>query len=240
VFNPDQTDSNGDGVGDACVPRMPIDSDRDGLIDSDDNCPFVFNPDQADKDADGVGDLCDNCPDDFNPFQTDLCGSGTGGQPTMALTLKRVRLQAAPQGDIQIIGVLDTTEYGGLTGFVHALRSPLQAGSQTASTIFRDGITLAVNIGGAGLQPPGQTLTFPACVSVAACAGTEGELASFIRIGSSNLFKVKILAHGKSFQPPLSTSPAARVTLSLDGIDNRDDAGRCRLGRQGKSVTCRP
>lgn len=39
------------------------DSDSDGISDIEDNCPFVFNPDQNDSDGDGVGDVCDttNC-----------------------------------------------------------------------------------------------------------------------------------------------------------------------------------
>jgi len=35
------------------------DVDGDGVIDSDDNCPFAANPDQADVDGDGVGDVCE-------------------------------------------------------------------------------------------------------------------------------------------------------------------------------------
>ncbi len=35
------------------------DSDGDGVLDSEDNCPDVFNPDQADADGDGIGDACD-------------------------------------------------------------------------------------------------------------------------------------------------------------------------------------
>jgi pimeloyl-ACP methyl ester carboxylesterase len=36
-----------------------IDTDGDGIIDGEDNCPSVANPDQADSDGDGVGDACE-------------------------------------------------------------------------------------------------------------------------------------------------------------------------------------
>jgi len=60
-------------LGGACV-----DTDQDGVCDSDDNCPAVPNPDQSDKDKDGVGDVCDNCPAVFNPDQKDSNGNGIG------------------------------------------------------------------------------------------------------------------------------------------------------------------
>ncbi|MBC8447958.1 MAG: thrombospondin type 3 repeat-containing protein [Chloroflexi bacterium] len=53
--NPDQTDSDGDGMGNACDP----DDDNDGVLDADDNCPTTYNPDQADSDGDGRGDACE-------------------------------------------------------------------------------------------------------------------------------------------------------------------------------------
>ena len=37
----------------------PPDSDADGVPDTVDNCPEVYNPDRADGDGDGVGDACD-------------------------------------------------------------------------------------------------------------------------------------------------------------------------------------
>ncbi len=49
------------------------DSDGDGVPNSEDNCPTIFNPIrpldkgvQADTDGDGVGDLCDPCPTEAN------------------------------------------------------------------------------------------------------------------------------------------------------------------------------
>ncbi|AWM15208.1 hypothetical protein DI487_00005 [Flavobacterium sediminis] len=43
-----------------CGPEA-LDSDGDGVVDADDNCPYTFNPVQEDEDGDGVGDVCDNC-----------------------------------------------------------------------------------------------------------------------------------------------------------------------------------
>jgi hypothetical protein len=53
VFNPDQIDANGNGIGDACE-----DFDGDEVKNACDNCPGVGN-DQADSDGDGIGDACD-------------------------------------------------------------------------------------------------------------------------------------------------------------------------------------
>ena len=63
----------------------PADIDSDGIIDEDDNCPYVPNPNQLDSDGDGTGDLCeqdldgdgviddiDNCQSVINPGQQDF------------------------------------------------------------------------------------------------------------------------------------------------------------------------
>ncbi len=54
-YNYDQTDLDGDGIGDVCDP----DVDGDGVDNSADNCPVTPNTDQSDFDSDGMGDVCD-------------------------------------------------------------------------------------------------------------------------------------------------------------------------------------
>ena len=87
-WNPEQSDVDLDGRGDACE-----DSDDDGKLDASDNCVRIANRDQADHDADGAGDFCDNdwnvdldgvltlednCPAIHNPDQGDVDLDGAG------------------------------------------------------------------------------------------------------------------------------------------------------------------
>ncbi len=62
----------------AFVCETAIDSDTDGVYDTDDNCPFAYNPDQADADGDNIGDVCDNCPTTANTDQLDTDGDTIG------------------------------------------------------------------------------------------------------------------------------------------------------------------
>lgn len=82
-------DSDNDLVGDAC--DSGIDRDKDGVQDSQDNCPKIANSDQLDTDNDGRGDACDldidndgitnakdNCMLVYNPDQLDANNDGFG------------------------------------------------------------------------------------------------------------------------------------------------------------------
>jgi len=65
VYNPSQTDSDSDNIGDCCDPDVP-DADGDGVADPCDNCPTVYNPSQTDTDGNGIGDPCDHLLGDMN------------------------------------------------------------------------------------------------------------------------------------------------------------------------------
>jgi len=57
-------DSNGDGEIDKIKEPQSVetiaDSDNDGVIDTQDNCPDVSNPNQLDTNGDGIGDACES------------------------------------------------------------------------------------------------------------------------------------------------------------------------------------
>lgn len=62
--SPDQISTNGADVTISFTLQGTgagvVDTDGDGVADSQDNCPQVSNPGQADTDGDGLGDACDN------------------------------------------------------------------------------------------------------------------------------------------------------------------------------------
>ena len=95
INNPDQADTDGDGVGNACdnCPNDPnktemgvcgcgvvdADTDTDGIEDCNDNCPNTINADQQDTDDDKMGDICD--PDDDNDGMPDAWEEQFGLNP---------------------------------------------------------------------------------------------------------------------------------------------------------------
>lgn len=69
-------DADSDGLGDVCDE----DDDNDNILDSEDNCPTNYNPDQLDSDYDGIGDACDEyySPDTVVSEIEDKVNQGVG------------------------------------------------------------------------------------------------------------------------------------------------------------------
>ena len=58
--NSDQTYYDyGEAYWDNIVITQPVDSDGDGIMDPNDNCPYVYNPGQEDRNSDDLGDACE-------------------------------------------------------------------------------------------------------------------------------------------------------------------------------------
>ena len=74
--NPDQADLDKNWIGDICDTKEKFlkenDEDNDWVIDFNDNCRDIANPEQEDSDKDWVGDLCDNCISIQNKNQFDF------------------------------------------------------------------------------------------------------------------------------------------------------------------------
>lgn len=106
IGNPSYPDTDGDGLPDVCDD----DIDNDGILNIDDNCVYIPNPDQSDlPDQDGLGDACDddwdddgvlnvddNCPIIPNADQTDTDGDTIGDA-----------CDDTPYGDIDDDGIPD-------------------------------------------------------------------------------------------------------------------------------------
>ncbi len=78
------SDAAADAAIDAPHPDGPPgDLDGDGVADSVDNCPTVYNPDQGNEDGDKFGDACDPCPPvaDNNPVDSDGDGVADACDP---------------------------------------------------------------------------------------------------------------------------------------------------------------
>jgi hypothetical protein len=103
-------DADGDGLTlleefrlgtDAC----DSDTDEDGVLDGEDNCPLSFNPDQEDADGDGIGDACD---DTITPMG-DINGDGAVNVLDLLLLLKAWGESGEPE-DLHGDGIVDVLD----------------------------------------------------------------------------------------------------------------------------------
>ena len=107
VPNPNRTDTDRDGQGDACDG----DDDNDTVTDENDNCPLKANSDQADADSDGLGDRCDPTPGTPTPTPgTPTPGTPTPGTPTPT---PGTPTATPPPGALVLVGGWNNSCYAG-------------------------------------------------------------------------------------------------------------------------------
>ncbi len=128
LYNPAQTNTENDLLGDECDPDddndgVPDDGDNSGVIgdnkctrpvgapppgNCDDNCRVVANAGQQDDDSDRFGNVCDNCRLLYNPAQLDGDGDSVGDDCDTCLTTPNPRL--IPSVDTNGNGVINSAD----------------------------------------------------------------------------------------------------------------------------------
>ena len=108
------------------------DSDDDGVLDDDDNCPSVMNASQTDTDLDGQGDQCDSDDDD------DGVPDATDAYPLDPNRSQETGVGAATAHDVWMFpAAMDLTRQG----FVRVINHAATAGMVEIEAIDDDGVT---------------------------------------------------------------------------------------------------
>ena len=163
--DPDDNDPN---VYPLAKDTTNLDSDGDGIVDSNDNCPNVSNPQQSDVNNNGIGDACDTGSDTDGDGLTDAQEFAAGTNPILADT------DGDGLSDFQELSAglnptVADTDGDGLQDGVDANPLTVNANIRDFSllyTTFGDGsksgqIAFDVNTGGAGLNGLGAVVTGP-------------------------------------------------------------------------------
>ena len=228
--NADQSDIDGDGIGDVCDD----DDDGDGIPDSEDNCPTIPNADQADVDGDGIGDVCDNDNDNDGVLnENDQCPNTTPGAsvnvngceivslPANAFTVQSTAVTCPGTSN----GSITVTLASGLPeGIYNAVLT--ENGQQIASLNFSEGAVSFTNLDGGnyelcftadtlgGFQRcAGVVLYEPVPLAVQSIVNTSGSEVALELTGGESF---EITLNGKTF-----VTNESSINLPLDRIENK-------------------
>ncbi len=228
--NADQSDLDGDGIGDVCDD----DDDGDGIPDSEDNCPTTPNADQADVDGDGIGDVCDTDNDNDGVLnENDQCPNTTPGAtvnvsgceivslPPNAFTIKTTAVTCSGNNN----GSITVTLASGLPeGTYNAVLT--ENGQQLASSIFNEGVVSFENLDGGNYQLcfTADTLSgFERCAGVILYEPQPLSVQSVVNTSSSEIAlelnggdAFEITLNGKTF-----VTNESSINLPLDRIENK-------------------
>ncbi len=145
---------------DAINTNTEIDTDQDGLVDIEDNCPTTYNPGQEDMDGDGIGDVCDDSDMDtfFDAF--DICPSSRYGvtvdakgcevfslpSNTFSVTVTSASCPDSPNGEIIINS--NNTDYSYHYSINEQTPLPITSSSQSINNLSAGTYTVCITVDG--------------------------------------------------------------------------------------------
>jgi hypothetical protein len=141
------------------------DFDADGLSNSDDNCPAVFNPDQTDSNGDGIGDACSLQALALVP--TSVLG-GTPTKATLTLTLPAptdgapIQLYSSDPALATVPSSL-TIPSGARTAIFTVTTNPVTASTPVTITAYYDlhQLVVSLTLQPAPTEPAKQSIFLP-------------------------------------------------------------------------------
>lgn len=154
----------------------PTDTDGDGVIDSNDNCPNIANPNQTDTDNDGIGDACDSTPNGNAStiafFQANDGISGielykTDGTTAGTSVVKNIRIGAASSTPANFVKLGNKTLFTATDG-TNGFELWVTDGTTNGTTLVKDIRTGAASSTPLELTKLGNKVVFTAIGTTAA------------------------------------------------------------------------
>jgi hypothetical protein len=145
---------------DAINTTNETDTDQDGVVDTEDNCPTTYNPGQEDMDGDGVGDVCDDsdmdtyfdafdqCPNSAYGVTVDAAGCEVFALPasTFSVSVTSATCPDSSNGSITISS--SNTEYSYRYAIDDQAPVALTDNTQTISNLSAGIYTICVTVDG--------------------------------------------------------------------------------------------
>ena len=145
---------------DAINTTNETDTDEDGVVDTEDNCPTTYNPGQEDMDDDGIGDVCDDsdmdtffdafdeCPNSAYGVTVDAAGCEVFALPsnTFSVTVSSATCPDTSNGSITIS--TSNTDYSYRYAINNQTAVALGGNTQTIANLAAGVYTVCVTVDG--------------------------------------------------------------------------------------------